>query len=98
MNEPLPPSLPERKRKPLRRRLIWLLPLLFLAVFFWGYIPTDSGPAAGFEVKGSAVRPTTRSTLRVATFNIHSGRDAAGHFDLDRTAKVLKNFDLIALN
>jgi endonuclease/exonuclease/phosphatase family metal-dependent hydrolase len=40
----------------------------------------------------------TRPTLRVATFNIHSGRNAAGDYNLEKTAAVLKGFDLIALN
>jgi endonuclease/exonuclease/phosphatase family metal-dependent hydrolase len=44
-----------------------------------------------------AVSPT-RKTLRVASFNIHSGRNARGEFDLARTAELLDGFDLVGLN
>jgi endonuclease/exonuclease/phosphatase family metal-dependent hydrolase len=90
-----PEPEPRRRRRPLR----WLIPILIVAaVLVWGYVPTSTGPASGTNLQGSAIRATTRSTLRVATFNIHSGRNIGGQFDLDKTAAVLKDFDLIALN
>src|SRR5438128_1409680 len=101
MHDPLPSlhDLPRRERRKIRLPLRWLIPILVVAgVLLWGYIPSPTGPAAGTVISGSAMRSTTRPTLRVATFNIHSGRDAAGNFSLEKTAAVLKGFDLIALN
>ncbi len=101
MHDPLPflPKRPEQKPRPRRRLLRWLIPILIVAAaLVWGYVPTATGPASGTTLQGSAIRATTRPTLRVATFNIHSGRNIGGQFDLDKTAAVLKNFDLIALN
>src|SRR4051812_5320445 len=101
MNAPLPSlhSLPHRSRRPRRRHLRWLIPLLLLAgVLLWGYVPTPTGPMAGTVLSGNAIRATTRPTLRVATFNIHSGKNVAGQFSLQKTAGVLQGFDLIALN
>ena len=46
----------------------------------------------------TAANNSTRRTLRVASFNIHSGRNAAGELDLDRTAASLQGYDLIGLN
>src|SRR5688572_7316293 len=55
-------------------------------------------PVAGRELLGPPAVVANRPTLRVGTFNIHSGRDAAGKFDLARTAACLERFDLVALN
>jgi endonuclease/exonuclease/phosphatase family metal-dependent hydrolase len=41
---------------------------------------------------------STRRTLRVASFNIHSGRNAAGEFNLNRIAELLGGYDLVGLN
>src|SRR5258705_4338663 len=101
MHDPLPSlhDLPHRRRRTFRPHLRWLIPfLLVAAVGLWGYLPTPTGPAAGTVISGSTVRSTTRPTLRVATFNIHSGKNVAGQFSLDKTTAVLKGFDLIALN
>ena len=101
MHDPLPSlhDLPHRKRRTLRLHLRWLIPILVVVgILLWGYLPTPTGPAAGTVIYGNAIRSSTRPTLRVATFNIHSGRNAAGQFNLDKTAAVLKGFDLIALN
>ncbi len=38
------------------------------------------------------------TTVRVATFNIQSGKGSDGRRDLDRTASSLKGFDIIGLN
>jgi len=102
MHDPVPflrkPSGPKPRRRP--RILRWILPVLIVGgVLTWGYTPTSTGPASGSKLNGSAIRATTRPTLRVATFNIHSGRNEKGEFNLDRTASVLKkDFDIIALN
>jgi len=101
MHDPLPSlhGLPHHNRPSRARHLRWLIPLLLAAaVGLWGYVPTPTPPVAGTVLYGSAMRPTTRPTLRVATFNIHSGRNEAGQFNLDKTAAVLKGYDLIALN
>jgi len=101
MHDPLPSlqSLPHRSRRSHWRHLRWLIPLLLAAaVGLWGYIPSPTGPAAGTVLYGNGIRSTTRPTLRVATFNIHSGKNVAGQFNLEKTAAVLKGFDLIALN
>src|SRR5258706_963150 len=103
MHDPLPTlhSIPHRKRRwiPFRLRLRWLIPLLLVAaILTWGYLPTPTGPAIGTTLNGNAIRSTNRPTLRVATFNIHSGRNVAGQFNLNKTASVLKGFDLIAIN
>jgi endonuclease/exonuclease/phosphatase family metal-dependent hydrolase len=56
------------------------------------------GPA-GDATGGAIVVPSAVPTkLRLATFNIHSGVGADNRFDLQRTAAVLKGFDLISLN
>src|SRR4029077_10773725 len=82
-----------------RVHLRWLIPILLVAgVLLWGYLPTPTAPAAGTTLYGSSIHATTRPVLRVATFNIHSGKNSAGQFSLDKTASVLKGFDLIALN
>lgn len=101
MHDPLPSlhDLPHEAREPRRIPWRWLILLLVMGgVLLWGYLPTPTGPMAGTVISGSALRPTTRPTLRVATFNIHSGRNAAGEYNLEKTAAVLKGFDLIALN
>jgi endonuclease/exonuclease/phosphatase family metal-dependent hydrolase len=101
MHDPLPSlhDLPHQERPSRWRHLRWLIPLLLVAgIGLWGYVPTPTAPAAGQVLSGSAIRATTRPTLRVATFNIHSGRNEAGQFNLDKTAAVLKDFDLVALN
>ena len=101
MHDPLPSlhDLSHRKRRTLRLHLRWLIPILVVVgILLWGYLPMPTGPALGTNLNGNAIRSSTRPTLRVATFNIHSGRNAAGQFNLDKTAAVLKGFDLIALN
>lgn len=101
MQDPVPFLRPPPPSKPKRRsRFIWLVPILIVAgVLTWGYIPTSTGPASGTALTGSTIRSTNRSTLRVATFNIHSGRNASESLNLDRTAATLKrDFDVIALN
>jgi endonuclease/exonuclease/phosphatase family metal-dependent hydrolase len=101
MHDPLPSlhSLPHENRRSPARHFRWLIPLLLVgAALLWGYLPTATGPAAGTVISGSAFRPTTRPTLRVATFNIHSGKNVAGQFSLHKTASVLQGFDLVALN
>jgi endonuclease/exonuclease/phosphatase family metal-dependent hydrolase len=102
MHDPLPSlhDLPQRKpRRMLRIRFRWLIPIVIVAgVLVRGYVPTSPGTALGTGLHGNAIRSSARPTLRVATFNIHSGRNVAGQYNLDKTAAMLKGFDLIALN
>jgi len=83
------------------RRL--LVAVALTAVVVAGYVastPSGTGPAAGEQLGGhflpAANRPTT---LRVGTFNIHSGRGSDGLTDLMRTAACLETaaLDLVAL-
>src|SRR3954468_7553080 len=102
MHDPLPSLHDLPHEKPRRFRLPWRWLILLLAVggaLLWGYLPTPTGPMAGTVISGAAMRSaTTRPTLRVAIFNIHSGRNAGGEYNLEKTAAVLKGFDLVALN
>ncbi len=81
-----------------RRRLLIgaILAIIFGAAALVGSLrfPTSriDVPPAG------TVRPFSSPTLRVATFNIHSGIGIDGRLDLERTAAELKDFDLIGLN
>lgn len=68
----------------------------------WGTDRWPTGPAAGGPIlplgtsAGSATSSPTR--LRIACFNIHSGVGQDEKRDLERTAGLLKNFDLISLH
>lgn len=65
-----------------------------------------SGPAAGNDVLSrtsvsapQAARPDRAPRhVRLATFNIHGGKDRYDRRDLDRTAACLAGFDFIGLN
>lgn len=47
---------------------------------------------------GQPAAAVVTPTLRVATFNIHRGRDVHGQFDLARTAGCLTGFQVVGLN
>jgi endonuclease/exonuclease/phosphatase family metal-dependent hydrolase len=56
-------------------------------------------PTARLDVPpAGTVQPFAGHTLRVATYNIHSGVGEDDRFDLARTAADLKGFDLVGLN
>lgn len=55
-------------------------------------LPTTQG-----ESLGANFAPAVGAQVRVATFNIHSGCNAAGKSDLALTAKTLEGFDIIGL-
>lgn len=90
--------------RPYRHRIAAAIALLAitLVVVWIGAAPTPLPPAHGTALNrpdsvlasGAAVK----ATLRLATFNIHSGFGADGRWDLKRTASVLRNFDIIGLN
>ena len=87
-----------------RRRYSWRAAIL-AGVILLGYViaigvdRTDVGPAQGQGFfSGPELPEAPRDRLRVATFNIHSGRDAGGRLDLELTARTLDGFDLAGLN
>jgi endonuclease/exonuclease/phosphatase family metal-dependent hydrolase len=82
----------------------WLVALaivgVLIAAILMGSYRQSAGPAQGPVFQGVVRTPAQsgRQTLRVATYNIHGGRDARGNDSLDRTADCLHDADLIALN
>jgi len=90
--------------RPYRRRIAAAIALLSIAlVLAWiGAAPTPLSPAHGTALNRPdpvvASTAAGKATLRLATFNIHSGFGADGSWDLKRTASVLRNFDIIGLN
>ena len=97
------PKKPCRVRRSLRILLIGLL-LLWAGLSIWQWTQrTQTGPDQGSGQHvcpaGPGVSSTgNSSTIRVATFNIHSGRGSEGRVDLDGTAGVLRGYDLIGMN
>jgi endonuclease/exonuclease/phosphatase family metal-dependent hydrolase len=68
-------------------------------IFWIGSDRQSSGPAAGERLLGSLRAASPRPlTIRVGSFNIHSGVGPDGRLDLHRTADALNSLDLIALN
>ncbi len=53
--------------------------------------------AAGVGLNGPAPTGVAQQYLRVASFNIHSGRDRQGRTNLERTARAIAEVDLVAL-
>ena len=87
--------------KPSRRFCIPILLLMIaIAIVFWRVsLRSHAGPAGGQSLTGTLSNQVPRQTLRVGTFNIHSGIGVHdGKLDLDRTARVLEGLDLVGLN
>jgi endonuclease/exonuclease/phosphatase family metal-dependent hydrolase len=60
---------------------------------------TPMGPQQGTGIQWPAdPRPVAADHLRVATFNIHRGKGTDGVYDLKRTAGLLRDVDVAALN
>jgi endonuclease/exonuclease/phosphatase family metal-dependent hydrolase len=83
-----------------RRSIIAGLVALIVAV---GIFATThkyrAGDAGGVRLEGTVVAAATRpASVKIATYNIHSGRSEAGKADLELTARTLEGFDVIALN
>lgn len=104
-----PQGQPTHARRPGWRTALGLLALAGAAWF--GSMRFSTGPAAGSGlVPASAARDGTRRTqtpasastsparLRLACFNIHTGRGTDGREDLDRIARLLQGFDVVGLN
>jgi endonuclease/exonuclease/phosphatase family metal-dependent hydrolase len=87
-----------------RRVVIAVLVLALLAIFGWCLsLPVSTGPAAGVAFdpppgKPLTTQPVHTSSLRIATFNIDSGRGTDGVVDLERTARSLQHIDFIGMN
>jgi endonuclease/exonuclease/phosphatase family metal-dependent hydrolase len=93
----------QRKGRGIARRR-WLVVgagiLVLAGVLATGADRQPSRPAAGIGPAATAEQAahTRPGRLRVATFNIHGGRDAEGDYDLARTAALLAGYDLVGLN
>ena len=94
----IPNATSRRSRRIVRRILIADLVLAVVAVVCFGSWRTSTGPAEGTSLNGVTTRaPTTRSTLRVATLNMHGATGTDGVQDIDRTASCLHDYDLVGL-
>jgi endonuclease/exonuclease/phosphatase family metal-dependent hydrolase len=85
----------------LRRYRIGLLVLCFVfgAVIGLGSVRRPYGPVESHgPVLPPAGAPASAKTLKIATFNIHSGRGVKGDRNLARTADVLRGIDVAGLN
>lgn len=77
---------------------IWFAVLTATAIVMDGEVHRPCPPAEGRGLHGGVVPTSASATLRIASFNIHGCRDAAGDQDIDRTAAALAGFDLVGLN
>ncbi|MBC7783992.1 MAG: endonuclease/exonuclease/phosphatase family protein [Burkholderiales bacterium] len=90
---------PKREPRVTRRTVtITVLLILFAAV---SYVGLAKWPAGGAVGDGAALTATTRpvapASVRLATWNIHSGIGQDLAQDLARTARLLEGFDLAGL-
>jgi len=88
-------------RKPWTRRRF--LVLIACAAVIGGLVASGvdrrgTPPASGQSFHGQSPRQPSAGKLRVATFNIHGGRNRNGQRDLDLTARTLEDFDFVGLN
>lgn len=85
---------------PIRRRwLLLTLCLLLALVIGIGADRRASDAATGYGcVSQAGVKRSTSGTIRVASFNIHSGVGLDGVQDLKRIARLLKPYDFVGLN
>ncbi len=82
-----------------RKSVGCLAALLVVGLIGWhASLRQPTGPAEGGTIQPGSLSVADKSTFRLATFNIHRGRDARGRLDLARTAKVLQGFDFACLN
>lgn len=88
----------ETKRLSPRRLLAGLL-LAGGLLYYCGDQRRPIAAATGTSFHGTvSTMPGSRSTLRVATFNIHGGTGRDLRRDLTRTAEAVRGFDLVLLN
>lgn len=81
----------------------WLAPVavaIIALVVAVGSLRQPAGPAQGMVFQGKVQQAPTPDfqRLRVATYNIHGGRDVRGHDSLGRIAECLHDVELVALN
>lgn len=77
--------------------MVWLIICLLVVVWTGSNrMPADLTEPLSLEGAVPSAR-LNGPTLRVGSFNIHSGKGADGKVDLDRTAGCLRDLDLIGL-
>ena len=88
-----------RRRLPSRGRVLLFLLLAAGIVAISGSFAQPTPTAVGGPVSLSGVTPaTSKSTFRVAIFNMHSGIGPDDRLNLDRTAETVRGIDFCALN
>ena len=101
MANPMPANLNVRYPKPSRRSLRWIVPLVLAVAIFIVYgdrrTPVESQSGTGISWPDD-VQPKTKTPFKVATYNIHRGKGTDGIHDVERTAGVLRDADLVGLN
>lgn len=70
--------------------------VVLLGTGIYSYWRFPTGPAAGNHLVGSATMAAPEQ-LKIAFFNIASGRGADGKVDLNRTIDQLRDFDFVGL-
>ena len=88
------------QRSPCSTAVITGLVLLLAAVIGLGSVRRPYGEIVSEQALSppSGATPMAANRFRVASFNIHSGRDGNGDENLTRTARVMEGFDLVGIN
>ena len=81
-------------------RCVGLVLLIACGFILWtGFDRTPAAQAEGTKLEGEVKRkPTTRTTLKVGTFNIRGGVGMDNRLDLQRIADVIGDCDVVGLN
>src|SRR5262245_14157402 len=87
-------------RSPRSTAVVTGLLLLLAAVIGLGSVRRPYGEIISEQELSppSGAVPIAANRFRVASFNIHSGRDEKGEENLTRTATVMEGFDLVGMN
>lgn len=100
-DETMTPRARPLSRACLQKIFRLLLPVVLIAVTTtaYGLRRTPANPVRPLVLNGAdrLEQFTERSTLRVATFNIHAGVGRDHVCDLERTARYLQDVDIVAL-
>lgn len=80
--------------------IVTLLFILSISLNVWQVmmkrpLSPNAGNRINFEIKAKDIN---KSTFRIATYNIRSGKGLDGIRNIKRTASILNGFDIIALN
>ena len=94
---------PNHKKRcgPARRRSLAIVLLALCVALYAAYAGrrTPVEPQRGVGIsRPSDCQPITQTRFRVATYNIHRGKGTDGARDLNRTAGVLHEADIVGLN